>query len=390
MNRKAFFHRLAWSSGFLMGFPAFILGRDPLTTKVGMPKNESATFPDPQFGGYEAKISTAPWGQKVFYDQYTYSDMQKARWRLEGKSWEEIGPLAEKLDQKFESGELAKRKGPVKLLEGLWLIDTDGQQNIYLLSSDEGLILVDPGYDSTTPIVIEQLNKLGFNEGDVKYVLLTHCHVDHAQSAAWWQQGGAEILIHERGVNPIKSGNEITAWWLMSEEGERNFPGVAEVTAFFDGDVLVFGQHRLFVCHTPGHTPDSSCFYLKLENKHILISGDTLFHNGKHGWMGHPYSDYEIYLKSLWKLKNFAVEGRVHNEEGRIMVRPPIQFDILLPGHTAISMSQVSRDIEKAIEIMSYTLQERRKGIDYQWTEPYTFFAEREVKKEGPISIEYR
>ena len=71
--------------------------------------------------------------------------------------------------------------------------------------------------------------------------------------------------------------------------------------------------------------------------------------------------------------------------------RPPSMVPTQrLPGHTAISMSQVSRDIEKAIEIMSYTLQQRRKGIDYQWTEPYTFFAEREVKKEGPISIEYR
>ena len=72
------------------------------------------------------------------------------------------------------------------------------------------------------------------------------------------------------------------------------------------------------------------------------------------------------------------------------MVRPAIQFDILLPGHTAISLSQVSRDIDKGIEIMSFTIQQRRKGINYQWTEPYTFFTEREVQGMGPISIEYR
>ena len=77
----------------------------------------------------------------------------------------------------------------------------------------------------------------------------------------------------------------------MNQEDERLFQAVSEVTAFFDGDLLSLGQHRLFVCHTPGHTPDSCCFYLLLENKHILISGDTIFHNGKHGWMGHPYSD---------------------------------------------------------------------------------------------------
>ncbi|MDX2432494.1 MAG: MBL fold metallo-hydrolase [Bacteroides sp.] len=381
MNRKTFFQKLLWSSGFFLGLPALI---------SGSPRAKKGSFQEAKWDGYEPQISKSPWGQKVFYDQYTYSDLQKALWRLEGNSWDEIAILAEDLQQKFESGELSKRKGPVKLAENLWLIDTDGQQNIYLLRSDAGLILVDPGYDSTTSIVIEQLKMLGFKEGDVGYVLLTHCHVDHAQSAAWWQKKGAEILIHESGVNPIKTGNEITAWWLMDREEERNFPAVREVTSFFDGDVLVFGQHRIFVCHSPGHTPDSCCFYLQLENKHVLISGDTIFHNGKHGWMGHPYSDYEIYLKSLWKLKNFAVEGRVHNEQDRIMVRTPIQFDMLLPGHTAISMDQVSRDLDKGIEIMSYTIQQRKKGIDYQWTEPYTFFAEREVKKEGPISIEYR
>ncbi len=63
---------------------------------------------------------------------------------------------------------------------------------------------------------------------------------------------------------------------------------------------------------------------------------------------------------------------------------------MLLPGHTAISMDGVSRDIDKGIEIMSYTIQQRRKGNDYQWTEPYTFYAEREVKGLGPIQIEFR
>lgn len=390
MNRKTFFRKLAWSSGVIAGFPTLIFGRDHFAAKMGFANYEPSFLQDSQFDGYEMKISTTSWGQRVFYDQHTYSDKQKARWRLEGKSWEEIASLAEELNQRFENGELAKRKGPVKILEGLWLVDTDGQQNIYLIHSDEGLILVDPGYDFTTAKVVEQLSMLGFNEGDVKYILLTHCHVDHAQSAAWWLDQGAKILIHQNGVNPLKTGNEITAWWLMDKDEERHFSPVREVSSFFDGDVLALGQHRIYVCHTPGHTPDSSCFYLQLENKHILISGDTIFHNGKHGWMGHPYSDYETYLKSLWKLKNYAVEGRVQNDQDRIMVRPPIRFDILLPGHTAISMSQVSRDIEKGIEIMSYTLQQRRKGIDYQWTEPYTFFAERKVKNEGPISIEYR
>jgi glyoxylase-like metal-dependent hydrolase (beta-lactamase superfamily II) len=293
------------------------------------------------------------------------------------------------LQEKLKSGQLSLRKGPAKLLKGLWLIDVDGQQNIYLLETKGGLVLVDPSMDSTTPTVIEQIQMLGFNQWDVKHVLLTHCHVDHAQSAAYWEKNGAEIWIHEDDKNAILTGNELTAWWLMHNETDRYFPKVKKVTSFHDGNTLYFGENTLFVCHTPGHTPGSACFYLKKEGKNLLISGDTIFHNGKHGWMGNPYADYEIYLKSLWKLKQFAVQGRVYNEEGRLMVHDPIQFDMLLPGHTAISYDMVNRDIEKGIEIMSYTIQQRRIGIDYQWTEPYTFFAEREVSKTGPIDIEF-
>lgn len=121
-----------------------------------------------------------------------------------------------------------------------------------------------------------------------------------------------------------------------------------------------------------------------------MIGGDTIFHNGKHGWMGHPYSNFEDYIKSLWKLKQFAVGGTVHNEKDRIMVREPIKYDLLLPGHTAITMENATRDIDQGIKTISYSLQQRRKGVDYQWTEPYTFFAEREVNNEPEIEIEYR
>jgi len=245
--------------------------------------------------------------------------------------------------------------------------------------------------DAFSEKIIEQIEALGYQKADVRFVLLTHCHVDHAQSAAYWRENGARILIHNKDLNAVATGNEVTAWWTVNDEKDRYFPPVKDgLIGFEDGDALVFGDQKLFVCHTPGHTPGSSCFYLRKGGKHILISGDVIFHNGKHGWMGHPYADYDAYIKSLWKLKNFAVEGKVYNEEGRLMIRTPIQFDMLLPGHTAISMDMVGRDIDKGIEIMSYTIQQRRMGNDYQWTEPYSFYAEREVTNADPIQIEYR
>lgn len=390
MNRATFFQRLAIFSAALFSTKSMIYakyrtGDNPSVRRRLKPINRQLSW-----NGHQPEIRITPWGQKVIYDQYTYVDAQKAAWRLEGKTWNQIESMVVELENKIENGEIRFQRKATRLAKGLWLLDVDGQQNIYLLESSLGLTLIDPSLDSTTDAVIDQIKSLGFEAGDVQNILLTHCHVDHAQSAAFWQDRGAEVFIHDADKNAILTGNEITAWWLINDENHRQFPPVNEVSSIFDGDLLTIGEHQIYACHTPGHTPGSTCFYLQLEEKHILISGDTVFHNGKHGWMGHPYADYEQYIKSLWKLKRFAVGGDVHHEKDRIMVREPIAYDMLLPGHTAISMDMVSRDIDKGLEIMSYTIQQRRKGVDYQWTEPYTFFAEQTVTKSSPIKLEYR
>jgi len=389
MNRSTFFQRLGLFFGASLGINPFLSSASE-ETDIIKPDSTNFVISKNSNRGLEPILFDTPWKQKVSYDRFTYVDMQTGEWIKEGLPWSRIEELQKELNKKIDDGKIQFSKGPVKLVDGLWQLEIDGQQNVFLIETESGLILVDPGMESSTEIIVSQIEKLGYKQSDVKHILLTHCHVDHSYSALFWQNSGAKIYIHQLGVNPIKTGNEITAWYL-NKGVERVFPKVIDgISIFHDGDKLDFGDMEIFVCHTPGHTPDSCCFYFKKEGKNVLISGDTIFHNGKHGWMGHPYADYEQYLSSLWKLKRFAVGGNVHNEKDRIMVREPITFDWLLPGHTAISFDNVSRDIEKGIEIMSYTIQQRRKGIDYQWTEPYTFFAEREVSKKQKIQVEYR
>ncbi|MCF6358119.1 MAG: MBL fold metallo-hydrolase [Draconibacterium sp.] len=385
MNRATFFGRLGLITGIAFSSSTLLMA-----TNTHRTKSNNLFFNKSSNAGFEPVIYKTPWGQKVIYDRYTFSDMKTGEWTKEGLEWAKIETLQKELNNKIDNNEIVFTKGPAKLVDGLWQLVLDGQQNSFLIETETGLILVDPGMESNTKLIVKQIEILGYNQSDVKYILLTHCHVDHAHSANYWQKLGAEIHIHQLGENPIRTGNEITAWYLIDGD-EREFPKVeGEISIFHDGDKLNFGDLNISVCHTPGHTPDSCCFYFRKEDKNILIGGDTIFHNGKHGWMGHPYSDYEQYLKSLWKLNRFAVGGKVHNEKDRIMVRNPIAFDFLLHGHTAISMENVTRDIDKGIEIMSYTLQQRRKGIDYQWTEPYTFFAEREIANKPEIKIEYK
>jgi glyoxylase-like metal-dependent hydrolase (beta-lactamase superfamily II) len=60
-----------------------------------------------------------------------------------------------------------------------------------------------------------------------------------------------------------------------------------------DGEAIEFGNIRLAVMHTPGHTPGSLCFY----TEGYLISGDTLFPDGP-GKTGSP-ADFKQIVESL-------------------------------------------------------------------------------------------
>ena len=132
MNRNDFIKRLGGLTGLLMGIPASIYGNTTGPGSGFFNRNLKRSDRTKNWDGYEPNILESPWGQKVFYDRYTFIDKQKAQWILEGLSYKQIEVRAEELTDKFERGEISLRKGPARLLDGLWLIDVDGQQNTYL------------------------------------------------------------------------------------------------------------------------------------------------------------------------------------------------------------------------------------------------------------------
>jgi hydroxyacylglutathione hydrolase len=98
------------------------------------------------------------------------------------------------------------------------------------------------------------MDKLG--SATLKYILLTHNHIDHIGALA---QLRAELEVplaaHAADASNLTSPPEI----LLN-----------------DGDVIRLGELKFTVLHTPGHTPGSLCFKVG----HYLISGDTLFPGG--------------------------------------------------------------------------------------------------------------
>jgi glyoxylase-like metal-dependent hydrolase (beta-lactamase superfamily II) len=136
------------------------------------------------------------------------------------------------------------------------------------------LSLIDCGYAGSGARIARAIRANGRSPADLKRVVITHGHPDHAGSARELAQAGASILIH-----PADGAALRTSWRDVARRPTRGRVFAAmtpEPPAFQpieDGDVLpMLGGLR--VIHMPGHTPGSVCLYGARDR--VLFVGDTL------------------------------------------------------------------------------------------------------------------
>jgi glyoxylase-like metal-dependent hydrolase (beta-lactamase superfamily II) len=130
----------------------------------------------------------------------------------------------------------------------------------FLLIGPDGPVLVESGPGSTLPALLAGLAQHGLKPADVRHVLVTHIHLDHAGAAGWWAQQGATVYVHHVGaphlVQPerlLASARRIYGDMMDVLWGEF-LPAPAErVHALRDGDVVEAAGLRLTAVDTPGH-----------------------------------------------------------------------------------------------------------------------------------------
>ncbi|MFO1409120.1 MAG: MBL fold metallo-hydrolase [Steroidobacteraceae bacterium] len=236
----------------------------------------------------------------------TYVEIETWRHLRPGQPWSEGAELAARLRADYAAGRLALRRYPWRVGDGIYALgDAQMEQQTYLIDTGAGLLLVDPSLDIWQDEILGQIRALGFRAEAVKWVLMTHCHIDHGQSCHAWRQRGARILIGDGDAHPLETCNSVVATWVEPQANGRCTPCPVDERVH-DGDVLKFGTLTVHAIATPGHTPGSTVFYFERGGRHYLVSGDIALHNGRHAWMGNPYADWGQYLASLGKLVNFS------------------------------------------------------------------------------------
>ena len=180
--------------------------------------------------------------------------------------------------------------------------------NCYVVSCEKTLeaIIIDPGFDTEA-----EMNKIldyaGRNGLEIKSIVNTHGHPDHTCGNFLIKENiNAPILIHELDAAMLGETGKTIAQLF----GFKSFSPPAD-KLLHDGDIIRFGEEKLEVLHTPGHSPGS----LSLLGENLVFTGDTLF-AGSVGRADLPGGSFSQLIRSI---------------KERLAVLP--DYYVVYPGH---------------------------------------------------------
>ena len=189
------------------------------------------------------------------------------------------------------------------------------QENTYLLFDEtKECAIIDPGCsnESERNDVADFIKEEGLKP--VK-LLNTHCHIDHVMGNTFIaKKYNLELEIHKEDLVVLQSLPQVSHLYGLNAE-----ESVDPSNFLNEGDQVIFGNSRLDILFTPGHSPGSICFVSHQDK--IVIGGDVLFY-GSIGRTDLPGGDHETLLSSirekLFSLPDDFVVLSGHGEETSI------------------------------------------------------------------------
>ncbi len=173
----------------------------------------------------------------------------------------------------------------------------------FLIESSAGLILIESGPETTFEHLTSAIAQKGFDWKEVKHLLLTHIHFDHAGAAWKFAQNGAKVYVHPIGLphlqNPEKLwnsaamiyGDDMDRLWGEMEPIDKNLLVPAD-----DGKLISIGEIKIKVHYTPGHAVHHNSFQLE----DVIFTGDVAGVKINNGPVVPPCPPPDINI-GLWK-----------------------------------------------------------------------------------------
>lgn len=177
------------------------------------------------------------------------------------------------------------------------------ESNSYLLIENGKAFLIDAG----APLdKIEAA--LTREEATLAGILLTHGHFDHILSIDTLREKYSVPVYVHREDAPMLTDGRLNAYTYFFRQERSWHPAEKRLS---DGDSIPFGDQKISVIHTPGHTKGSVCYRID----DLLFSGDTLFADG-YGRTDLAGGDSAALTRSLQKLFELPTTLNVYAGHG--------------------------------------------------------------------------
>ena len=244
---------------------------------------------------------------------------------------------------------------PFQIFDNVYYVGIDWVA-AYLIETGDGLILIDSLYGSWLPVLLNNIRELGFDPADVKYLINTHGHFDHAGGSALFQKVyGSRVVMTAEDWQVAQAKPELAAFYMPTPRVDM----VAE-----DGDTISLGDNTITLYKTPGHT--EGVLSLGYTGK----DGDDTHSILTLGGVGLNFSGIErteTYLDSYRRLQSmqdsFSVSLPNHQSMGRVFDRR----DLLAQrqagqAHPFVDKPGLSRDLASFIAAAESKLELEKAG----------------------------
>ncbi|GAB3781899.1 subclass B3 metallo-beta-lactamase [Dyella agri] len=188
---------------------------------------------------------------------------------------------------------------PFRIYGNAWYVGPYGLSSI-LLDTGQGLALFDGDLPESATQIEAHIRELGFRVRDVKWILNSHAHSDHAGGIVALQAAsGAQVLASAAGKRELELGG--------ADPGDPQYGSAPQYTPLKnvhvvrDGEILQLGHVAVTAHYTPGHTPGSTswtwescagrrCLHIAYVDSLSAISADS-----------YRFTDHPAYVGSFRK-----------------------------------------------------------------------------------------
>ena len=174
----------------------------------------------------------------------------------------------------------------------------------FLITSDQGHILINPDFEDSVDLIKASVEKLGFRFRDIKILLISHAHGDHCAGLAKAKEmTGAQVMVMDADVPAIEH----------PPAGRGGYPAVPVSRVLHDNDEVTLGGNKLVAHLTAGHTKGNTSWAFQTteagKTYNVVIIGSIGVNNASSLVNNEAYpSMVEDYQRSFKLLKSLPCD----------------------------------------------------------------------------------